>query len=228
MSTKIKPSRSESQHIPQCPYKDTDKLAYADMELNGIRVTIAAYELEFYDELLKSAKNGDKDIHIDFETGDHFPYSIIYGGLIVSKQAAQECKTSENIIKMLQENFSRNKGCALAVIDDNWKNMVVDVFHGAYIDTKKSNWKTDLQIPFAALVQTDKDINNFPCPTTYFFLPKGLLWESTINRPYLFAARAIQPIKNEQVESWQQYIDTSKLYEAYETCDMVFVDDEQM
>ena len=33
MSTKIKPSRSESQHIPQCPYKDTDNLAYADMEL---------------------------------------------------------------------------------------------------------------------------------------------------------------------------------------------------
>ena len=224
MSTKINPSRNH--HSSQCIYKDTDNLAYADMELNGLRITVSANEVSFFDELLKSAKDGDQNVSIDFETGDHFAYGIIYGGLIVSKLLAHECQDTDEIVMTLKDYFNKSDGCALAVIDDNWQNMVVNVFHDIYIDTKKCNWKTELQIPFAALIQTDKDINNSPCPITYFFLPKGLLWECMVNRPCLFAARAIQPLKEDQIASWQEYIDTTKLYEAYENCDLVFVDDE--
>ena len=217
----------KNQHIPQCCYKDNDNLAYADMDINGVRVTISAYEVGFYDELLNCAKNGDKDINIDFETGDHFPYSIIYGGLFVSKQAGKACSNTDELIQKLNEDFRRNRECALAVIDDNFKSMVVSVFHAAYIDTRKSHWKMDLFVPFAALIQTDKLVNDSPCPTTYFLLPKGLLWESMMNRSWLLAARALQPLKQEQVSSWQQFIDTSKLYKAYESADKVFVDYEQ-
>lgn len=224
MNNKIEYKRG---HISQCHYNDEDNLAYADMDVNGERITISAYEFGFYDELLECAKNDDKDINIDFESGDHFPYSIMYGGLFVAKWLDKECKDTENLIERLSENFRNNKGCPLAFIDDDFRNMVASVFQGIYLDTNKSHWKMDLFIPFAALVQTNEAVNDRPCPTTYFPLPKGLLWESMMNRPWLFAARALQPLKQEQVDSWQQYIDTSRLYEAYESADIVFVEQEQ-
>nr|WP_297765622.1 hypothetical protein [uncultured Butyrivibrio sp.] len=224
MNNKIEQKR---RHISQCHYSDEDNLAYADMDVNGERITIAAYEVGFFDELLECAKNDDEDINIDFESGDHFPYSIMYGGLFVAKWLDKECKDTENLIERLSEDFKNNKGCPLAVIDDDFRNMVASVFQGIYLDTNKSHWKMDLFIPFAALVQTNEAVNDRPCPTTYFPLPKGLLWESMMNRPWLFAARALQPLKPEQADSWQQYIDTARLYEAYESADIVFVDDEE-
>ncbi len=211
-------------HSSQCHYCDEDALAYADIEVNGERITISAYEVGFFDELLKCANNDDKDINIDFETGDHFPYSIVYGGLFVSKWLAKEYKTTEALISWLTEDFRSNKGCPLAVIDDDFRNMAASVFQGAYIDTNKNHWKMDLFVPFAALVQTNEAVNDLPCPTTYFPLPEGLLWESMMNRPWLLAARVLQPLKEEQVDSWQKYIDTAKLYEAYEAADKVLID----
>ena len=146
--------------------------------------------------------------------------------------------------KMLSDFEKDVNGCdddgyEIISIDKNYKNIIASSMHSLFIVKDPKYKKSNGFFPFAALIQTDKDINSMPGPTTFFFHESKYqtLWENMINRPLLFAARKKLLITNskmskEEVEDivsrWQSLIVLPELIEAYQMADLVDVDENEL
>lgn len=231
------------EHSGKCPYTGNEALAYARLEVvDNTLVYISAVEAGYFDELLKSANNNDMGISIDTETAERFPYSIIYGGMFFADKVTDNYDKDTH--KMLSDFENDVNGCdddgyEILSIDENYKNMVAGSMHRLYIIKESKYRKGSNFYPFAALIQTDKNINSMPGPTTFFFYESQYqnLWENMINRPLLFAARKKIQITDSQmskeevediISRWQSLIVLSELIEAFQVADLVDVDENEL
>ncbi len=245
MSKKIKYGYNGG-HSDDCPYTGDEALAYARMEVvENTFVHISATEVAYYDKLLESAQNDDKDISIDTETVERLPFSIVYGGMYIADRVTEKFK--DNTAEMLLDieksinkcSVEGNDGYEIITIDENYKNMVASSIHMIYILKDAKYRKGSNFYPFYALVQTDKEINSSAGPTTFFMYESQYnnLWENMINRPFLFAVRMKAELPHAVLAKddigyifryWGKYVSIADLMDAYQRADLVDIDEDEL
>lgn len=199
----------KNMHNENCCYKDEEAVLYALMEIKKNQmILISANEIDNFDYYLQSAKNGDKDITIDFETCDNEPYQLVYGALMFHDIDKDK----------LKDYIEASKGRAMIALDGKNKN---ELAVSAYADIClfEDNCKHAESIPFVALMQTlceeeeDISITMFPCCDRN-------VWENMVNRSFLLACRKFVKIEGLTQENWKEYIDMNILKEAYHLADL--------
>ena len=203
-------------HSDTCRYKEEDMLLYAYLELGDNKILISANEVELFDMYLEKARNGDKEITIDYSESDNEPYQIIYGGLMFINDKHE----LEEILDLTE----RMKGFAFLTLEEN------KVAVSGYMDIViySSDAVSEGFLPFAALMQTTYRLEDMDYSITMFPALKGYyIWENMVNRPFLLACREGILLESIDKNEWRSHIDTERMMQIYRLSDLYTGPDEE-
>lgn len=194
-------------HSRECRYNDDDKLLYVIMMIRDHKALISANEAVLFDDLLREAHNGDKNI-VEHEPDESCPYKLVYGGIMCLKDATD--------FDEVKKNLDRNKGCAFTTVDDfDGKNLPLSTIEDYYIEDNNDS----VYRPFVALMQTDTTLHDIETSVTFLPRTNRLVWEDIVNKQFLIAARETVEIENLTTDNWQQHIDKDLLVKYYMIAD---------
>ena len=200
-------SSTENKHAENCPFEN-ENLAYALLEINDTTmILVSAEEMTNYNKYLKSARNNDADINIDFDTCDNEPYQIVYGSILYHERKGEEIIEYVNELKEL----------ALINVDGEFGNLIASAYDDIRLFTDESI--RNESIPFAALIKTKCEENPYS-PVTLFPCCDRTVFENIINRSFLLACRKFVKIEGLTIENWTEFIDMDTLKEAYRTAEI--------
>ena len=201
----------QKNHSNKCKYKDSDKLLYCCMVIEkDTKILISAYEYSLFETYLNLAHEKDKDIFVDMDTTDNYPFIIMYGGVMF-------CDTK---FDKLQEDFNKLKNCALIrLTEEKPYNIIASSYEDIVFFPDEA--ESEGFIPFAALMRTDCKLHNSDYSETMFPYTGRLVWEDLVNRNFLFACReSIDLPESVTTKNWKDYIDHDLLLEKYRVADL--------
>lgn len=184
-------------------------LAYTIVDINdSTSILASAEEMINYNQYLKSAKNNDKNIKIDFDTCDNVPYQIVYGSILYHNDNKDDVIEYVNDLKEL----------ALINIDDEFGNITASTYDDILLFEEYSN--RNESIPFVALIKTE--CKERPCaPITLFPCCDRTVFENMINRKFLLACRKFVKIDNLSRDNWTKFIDKNNLESVCKTAEIL-------
>ena len=175
------------------------------------QVIISVKESNVFEDYLNSANNNDADIHIAKESIKE-QYQLVYGSIIYN---ADEELDKEYIESGVDKSLITLDVPKYGELDKSYYAGI------KMYDNQITIGEYAKAVPFVALMQTTckQDIN----PITMFHVLKDAkVWESMVNRRFLFACKKFVKIDGLTKENWKEHIDKNILIEAYALSTMYF------
>lgn len=174
--------------------------AYMEIEPGDLRL-ISARECGRFDELLRIAKEEDKEIFVDMDTSDDYPFQLCYGAIGLG---VKNSGWTEDLIGYI-ENI---KDCALICVEEETNELIASSYADIVVEP---NENSDNFIPFVALMRTPYSQHDADTSVTMFPYSGHLVFEDMINRPFALACREIVPT-DATLDNWKEKIDLSLLH----------------
>lgn len=174
--------------------------AYMEIEPDDFRL-ISAREYVRFDELLRIAKEEDKEIFVDMDTSDDYPFQLCYGAIGLNIKISG---WTEDLIGYIE----KSKNCAFICVEEDTNELIASSYADIVVEPNEDSGNF---IPFVALMRTPYSQHDADTSVTMFPYSGRLVFEDMINRPFALACREIVPT-DATLDNWKEKIDLSLLH----------------